>query len=988
MAKNTYKQDATPPSRGNEPRPTRAPQPRPAAPEPAAPRENRRAAEPKAAPKAPRKPLKLPSIKLGAVFGFLRDRRFQLFLGFFFLLASLYLTFAFFSFLFTGHADQSVVEGLDHTPVKEAGQQSGNWLGLVGAFAAQLLIYKGFGVAAFALIPIVFFLGYKIVFRRAGVSVSYVLALCLFIMGWLSVLLGYVVLTMQAPDADPNLGYRLDFLSGGIGYEAAVWLDSLIGWGTVLLLAFVLISFVVFFFNVTSITLPRFGAEGEEDADSATSEASGNRPAYAAAGAYTDDAAEENEPDLGFVVRDTRPVAPQPAAIQADDEQDDEEAYTTPDAPIVATGPVASPAFHMAPSAAPVAAGAVALTTAAGTAVPMSVAAATTVVGAASAAAAMAAGGTTAAPKGPSFSIEAPTDPEPMTMAPSRVPTPLSLSDLADDNTPLPPSSEKSVLPTPALQIEAKPGELDPAAGADMARIADDDEDMETMPAVNYDPTLDLSRYLYPTLELLNDYGVAKAQVTKEELEANKDRIVETLGHYGINIASIKATIGPTVTLYEIVPDAGVRISKIKSLEDDIALSLAALGIRIIAPIPGKGTIGIEVPNTKKEMVSIRSVFATEKFANTEMDLPIAFGRTITNEVFVVDLAKMPHLLMAGATGQGKSVGLNVILASLLYKRHPATLKFVLVDPKKVELSIFNKIERHFLAKLPDTEEAIITDTKKVVNTLNSLCMEMDKRYDLLKDAGCRNLKEYNRKFIERRLNPKKGHRFMPFIVLVIDELADLMMTAGKEVETPIARLAQLARAIGIHLIVATQRPSVNVITGIIKANFPCRISFKVTSKIDSRTILDAGGADQLVGQGDMLISQGSDIIRVQCAFIDTPEVDRLCDYIGEQQGYPDAYLLPEVVGESGGGSGDLEDMDPAQRDSMFEEAARVIVTHQQGSTSLLQRRLKLGYNRAGRLIDQLEHAGIVGPFEGSKAREVLIPDEYSLEQLLNTLPK
>ncbi|MBC6699094.1 FtsK/SpoIIIE family DNA translocase [Hymenobacter puniceus] len=931
---------------------------------------------------------------MGAVFGFLRDRRFQLFLGFFFLLASLYLTFAFFSFLFTGHADQSVVEGLDHTPVKEAGQQSGNWLGLVGAFAAQLLIYKGFGVAAFALIPIVFFLGYKIVFRRAGVSVSYVLALCLFIMGWLSVLLGYVVLTMQAPDADPNLGYRLDFLSGGIGYEAAVWLDSLIGWGSVLLLAFLLISFVVFFFNVTSITLPRFGAEGEEqDAEPATSAASsGNRPAYAAASAYTDDEAEENEPDLGFVVRDTRPAAPQPAAALADDEQDDEDAYTTPDAPIVTTGSVASPVFQITPNVAPVAAaaGAVALTTAAGTAVPMSVAAAGTVVGAASAAASMAAGGAAATPKGPSFSIEAPADPEPITVEPSRVPTPLSLADLADDNTPLPPSSEKPALPTPApaLQIEAKPGELDPAAGADMARIADDDEDMETMPAVNYDPTLDLSRYLYPTLELLNDYGVAKAQVTKEELEANKDRIVETLGHYGINIASIKATIGPTVTLYEIVPDAGVRISKIKSLEDDIALSLAALGIRIIAPIPGKGTIGIEVPNTKKEMVSIRSVFATEKFANTEMDLPIAFGRTITNEVFVVDLAKMPHLLMAGATGQGKSVGLNVILASLLYKRHPATLKFVLVDPKKVELSIFNKIERHFLAKLPDTEEAIITDTKKVVNTLNSLCMEMDKRYDLLKDAGCRNLKEYNRKFIERRLNPKKGHRFMPFIVLVIDELADLMMTAGKEVETPIARLAQLARAIGIHLIVATQRPSVNVITGIIKANFPCRISFKVTSKIDSRTILDAGGADQLVGQGDMLISQGSDIIRVQCAFIDTPEVDRLCDYIGEQQGYPDAYLLPEVVGESGGGSGDLEDMDPAQRDSMFEEAARVIVTHQQGSTSLLQRRLKLGYNRAGRLIDQLEHAGIVGPFEGSKAREVLIPDEYSLEQLLNTLPK
>ena len=977
MAKNTYKQDTNPPNRANEPRPTRAPQPRPAAPEAAAPRENRRATDPKAASKPPRKPLKLPVIKLGAMFGFLRDRRFQLFLGFFFLLASLYLTFAFFSFLFTGQADQSVVEGLDHTPVKEAGQQSGNWLGLVGAFAAQLLIYKGFGVAAFALIPIVFFLGYKIVFRRAGVSVTYVLALCLFIMGWLSVLLGYVVLTMQAPDADPNLGYRLDFLSGSIGYEAAVWLDSLIGWGTVLLLAFLLISFVVFFFNVTSIALPRFNMEGQGETDTSPVEA---HSAYgaSAAGLLEED---ELEPDMGFVVRDTRPAAPQSAAAQYNSE-DDEPEYAMPDAPIVTTGPVASPAFGVAPVAGALAGAAGAGAALASGAVPMSVAA--------GAAATVAAGGASAAAKGPSFSFETPTDPEPLAVASSSVPTPLSLADLADDDTPLPPNKEKPAphSETPALQIASKPGELDPAAGADMARIADDDDDMDTMPTVNYDPTLDLSRYQYPTLELLNDYGVAKAQVTKEELEANKDRIVETLGHYGINIASIKATIGPTVTLYEIVPDAGVRISKIKSLEDDIALSLAALGIRIIAPIPGKGTIGIEVPNTKKEMVSIRSVFATEKFANTEMDLPIAFGRTITNEVFVVDLAKMPHLLMAGATGQGKSVGLNVILASLLYKRHPATLKFVLVDPKKVELSIFNKIERHFLAKLPDTEEAIITDTKKVVNTLNSLCMEMDKRYDLLKDAGCRNLKEYNRKFIERRLSPKKGHRFMPFIVLVIDELADLMMTAGKEVETPIARLAQLARAIGIHLIVATQRPSVNVITGIIKANFPCRISFKVTSKIDSRTILDAGGADQLVGQGDMLISQGSDIIRVQCAFIDTPEVDRLCDYIGEQQGYPDAYLLPEVVGESGGGSGDMEDMDPAQRDAMFEEAARVIVTHQQGSTSLLQRRLKLGYNRAGRLIDQLEHAGIVGPFEGSKAREVLVPDEYSLEQLLNTLPK
>jgi S-DNA-T family DNA segregation ATPase FtsK/SpoIIIE len=929
------------------------------------------------------------------MFAFVRDRRFQLFLGFFFLLGSLYLTIAFLSFLFTGHADQSVVAGLDRTPVKEAGQESGNWLGLVGALVAQAFIYKGFGVAAFALIPIVFFLGYKIVFRRAGVSVSYVLALCVFIMGWLSVLLGYVVHSMQAPDADPALSHRLDFLSGGIGYEAALWLDSLIGWGTVLLLAFLLISFVVFFFNVTTLNLPRFGTEQDDD-DEAVPAPHNQFGQPSVRGNYAAPAAleEDEEKDFGMTVRSLRPtpaatpVVP-PVVAETFDTDDSEEA----DAPLVMSGSVASPAPNVAPVVgAGVTAGVTAGAAVAGTALPLTVAPATTAisaVAAAGAAATVAAAGAVA-PKGPSFSIESAVDPEPVAVLPTRVPTPLSLADLADDNTPLPTTSNPQPAANnqqPTLQITT-PNELDPAAGADMAVIADEDEDADAMPAVNYDPTLDLSRYQYPTLELLNDYGQAKAQVSKEELEANKDRIVETLGHYGINIASIKATIGPTVTLYEIVPDAGVRISKIKSLEDDIALSLAALGIRIIAPIPGKGTIGIEVPNTKKEMVSIRSVFSTEKFAHTEMDLPIAFGRTITNEVFVVDLAKMPHLLMAGATGQGKSVGLNVILASLLYKRHPAQLKFVLVDPKKVELSIFNKIERHFLAKLPDTEEAIITDTKKVVNTLNSLCMEMDRRYDLLKDAGCRNLKEYNRKFIERRLNPKKGHRYLPFIVLVIDELADLMMTAGKEVETPIARLAQLARAIGIHLIVATQRPSVNVITGIIKANFPCRISFKVTSKIDSRTILDAGGADQLVGQGDMLISQGSDIIRVQCAFIDTPEVDRLCDFVGEQQGYPDAYMLPEVVGESGGGNGDLEDMDPAQRDSMFEEAARVIVTHQQGSTSLLQRRLKLGYNRAGRLIDQLEHAGVVGPFEGSKAREVLIPDEYSLEQLLNTLPK
>ncbi|SFB94784.1 DNA segregation ATPase FtsK/SpoIIIE, S-DNA-T family [Parapedobacter composti] len=501
-----------------------------------------------------------------------------------------------------------------------------------------------------------------------------------------------------------------------------------------------------------------------------------------------------------------------------------------------------------------------------------------------------------------------------------------------------------------------------------------------------YDPKLDLSGYQYPTLDLLRDYGSGKITVNNHELEANKDKIVETLGNYNIEIAKIKATIGPTVTLYEIIPKPGVRISKIKNLEDDIALSLAALGIRIIAPMPGKGTIGIEVPNSHPEMVSMRSVLATEKFQHTDMDLPIALGRTISNEVYIADLAKMPHLLVAGATGQGKSVGINAILTSLLYKKHPAELKLVLVDPKKVELSLFKKIERHFLAKLPGEEDAIITDTKKVINTLNSLCIEMDARYDLLKNAQVRNLKEYNAKFINRRLNPEEGHRYLPFIVLIIDEFADLMMTAGKEVETPIARLAQLARAVGIHLVIATQRPSVNIITGTIKANFPARLAFRVLSKVDSRTILDSGGADQLIGRGDMLLATGSDLIRIQCAFVDTPEVEEISDFIGSQRGYPSAMLLPEYVGEDG--EGGLEDFDLSDRDAMFEEAARLVVLHQQGSTSLIQRKLKLGYNRAGRIIDQLEAAGIVGPFEGSKAREVLFPDEYSLEQFLEGLKK
>ena len=507
----------------------------------------------------------------------------------------------------------------------------------------------------------------------------------------------------------------------------------------------------------------------------------------------------------------------------------------------------------------------------------------------------------------------------------------------------------------------------------------------ENVPLGDYDPTLDLSSYQLPPVDLLEDHNFGGDPISDEELNSNKDKIVNTLIDYKIEIKSIKATVGPTVTLYEIVPAPGVRITKIKNLEDDIALSLAALGIRIIAPIPGKGTIGIEVPNSEPEVVSMRTIISAKKFQTSKYELPIALGKTISNETFVIDLAKAPHMLVAGATGQGKSVGLNAIITSLLYKKHPSQLKFVLVDPKKVELNIYSKIERHFLAKLPDDEdEAIITDVQKVVNTLNSLTIEMDARYDLLKKAHARNIKEYNHKFVKRSLNPENGHRFLPYIVVVIDEFADLIMTAGKEVEMPIARIAQLARAVGIHMIVATQRPSTNIITGVIKANFPTRVAFKVASMIDSRTILDSPGANQLIGRGDMLISQGSDLVRVQCAFVDTPEVEKINDFIGSQKGYPSALLLPEYVGDTS--SNEAGEVDMSNKDAFFEEAARVVVANQSGSTSLIQRRFSIGYNRAGRIIDQLEAAGIVGPFEGSKARQVLIPDEASLEHLLKGL--
>lgn len=539
-----------------------------------------------------------------------------------------------------------------------------------------------------------------------------------------------------------------------------------------------------------------------------------------------------------------------------------------------------------------------------------------------------------------------------------------------------PENTDQSLEHTGDEDLELK---IEKAANEEMLDHSDD------KPLGDYDPTLDLSSYKLPTFDLLDEHDPGSGKVGEEELISNKNRIVKTLEDYKIQIKSIKATVGPTITLYEIVPAPGVRISKIKNLEDDIALSLAALGIRIIAPIPGRGTIGIEVPNSEPEIVSMRSIITSRKFQNSKFELPIAFGKTISNETFMIDLTKAPHMLVAGATGQGKSVGLNAIITSLLYKKHPSQLKFVLVDPKKVELNIYSKIEKHFLAKLPDEEESIITDVQRVVATLHSLTIEMDQRYDLLKKAHARNMKEYNHKFVKRQLNPEKGHRFLPYIVVIIDEFADLIMTAGKDVEMPIARIAQLARAVGIHMIIATQRPSTNIITGVIKANFPTRVAFKVASMIDSRTILDSPGANQLIGRGDMLITQGSDLVRVQCAFVDTPEVEKINDYVGAQQGYPSAMILPEYTGGDGE-SAEPGEVDLSKRDSMFEEAARVVVANQSGSTSLIQRRFSIGYNRAGRIIDQLEAAGVVGPFEGSKARQVLIPDEYELEKLFDTI--
>ncbi|KAF2331423.1 MULTISPECIES: DNA translocase FtsK [Flavobacterium] len=783
-------------------------------------------------------------------------------LGCLLVLFSIALLVAFISFYVNGQwqNDQSVVDQLgDRTEVAE------NWLGKFGAYLADLIIYRGFGLASFIFVRLFFLTGMFLALELSTQKLKNTWFWDIFAIIVVSVLFGFFA--TSAPE-----------LGGTIGYELNLFLQDYIGkTGTLLTLLFGLIIYLIFKIKLSPEKIQSYFDSTKKEFKS---ELDTLKPAV-------------NQPESAYNLEEF-------AIVEEKQEEDDPELDN----------------IHIK-------------------------------------------------------TVDSQFEINKEALKPT-----ISHSSEIELNPVLKPITPKQELPL------VSPDEAFVIEKAEEEDIIEENLASRLVADFGlFDPTLDLSNYKFPTIDLLKEYSTGGITINQEELEENKNRIVDTLRNYKIEIAQIKATVGPSVTLYEIVPEAGIRISKIKSLEDDIALSLSALGIRIIAPIPGKGTIGIEVPNKNPTMVSMKSVIGAAKFQEAEMELPIALGKTISNETFVVDLAKMPHLLMAGATGQGKSVGLNAVLTSLLYKKHPAEVKFVLVDPKKVELTLFNKIERHYLAKLPDTEDAIITDNAKVVNTLNSLCVEMDNRYSLLKDAMVRNIKEYNEKFKSRKLNPEAGHRFLPYIVLVVDEFADLIMTAGKEVEVPIARLAQLARAIGIHLIIATQRPSVNVITGLIKANFPARIAFRVTSKIDSRTILDTQGADQLIGRGDLLYTNGNDVIRVQCAFIDTPEVEKITDFIGGQKAYATAYLLPEFVGEE---SGINLDIDISERDTLFREAAEIIVNAQQGSASLLQRKLKLGYNRAGRLIDQLEAAGIVGPFEGSKARSVNILDLNALDQFFN----
>ncbi|EAZ94668.1 cell division protein [Flavobacteria bacterium BAL38] len=808
------------------------------------------------------------------------SRQQKFILGILLIFLSIALLLSFISYFITGNNDQNVVNELANRSAK-----ADNWLGKFGAYLADFFLYKGFGVASFIFVRILFLIGAYLILDMALSKLKKSFFWDIYLIIFISVIFGFFWEYL------PQLG-------GTVGFEMNLFIQDYIGkTGTLLVLLFGIVLFLVFKIKMSPESFTKVfekpQAEFNED--------------IAAAKVVSPIAEEIQDEEINTDLPITTPSNTKDDFILTEDEEEmgNFELKTYP-----STFEIDKEALKPTIASA----------------------------------------------------SELNLDPKP------KVETP-EVTNFSIEDRSIP---KEDFVTEDAFVIEKIEEEV--LVEENLAAKLVQDFGL-------FDPTLELSHYQFPPIDLLKEYSSGGITINQAELEENKNKIVDTLKNYSIGISQIKATVGPTVTLYEIVPEAGIRISKIKNLEDDIALSLAALGIRIIAPIPGKGTIGIEVPNNNPTMVSMKSVISSPKFQTAEMELPIALGKTISNETFVVDLAKMPHLLMAGATGQGKSVGLNAVLTSLLYKKHPAEVKFVLVDPKKVELTLFNKIERHYLAKLPDGGDAIITDNTKVINTLNSLCIEMDNRYSLLKDAMVRNIKEYNEKFRNRKLNPENGHRFLPYIVLVVDEFADLIMTAGKEVETPIARLAQLARAIGIHLIIATQRPSVNVITGMIKANFPARIAFRVTSKIDSRTILDSGGADQLIGRGDLLYTQGNEIVRVQCAFVDTPEVDKICDFIGSQKAYPEAYLLPEYVGEE---SGIKLDIDISERDSLFRDAAEVIVTAQQGSASLIQRKLKLGYNRAGRLIDQLEAAGIVGPFEGSKARSVLIPDLVALEHFLN----
>ncbi|MFO7879177.1 MAG: DNA translocase FtsK 4TM domain-containing protein [Bacteroidales bacterium] len=792
----------------------------------------------------------------------LKDERFKVTLGLFFIGFAILLALSFTSYLFTWQEDQSKLDIPLTELFTDVSIKVDNWIGKLGATLSNSFIHNGFGLASFVFIFIFLIIGFRLLKLRLF-PLRKSLFLSLTGMIWVSVLLGFI------------FSDKMFYLGGAHGYFLAQWLNAFIGKaGTIMLLLLSFFAILIFSYKpalgiiknlLKKIKHINSGQLQEDDNDLQSADNKSSQPEESPASPSSQ--SDEHSPETETDKTDSEIESIQPEVIRPSVNPDTETSQNESETP------------------------------------------------------------------------ENPDDEE---------------------------DEIKLEVDDSYMTAEQKQNEK--------VKISNDGD---------YDPTLDLSNYKMPPVELLEDHQTDRTEVSEKDLKENSDRIVNTLQDYNIEIARISATVGPTVTLYEIVPAKGVRISKIKNLEDDIALSLAALGIRIIAPIPGKGTIGIEVPNRRPEIVSMRSVLTSPEYLNTKYELPVVIGKKINNDPMIFNLAKMPHLLIAGATGQGKSVGLNAIITSLLYKKHPAQLKFVMVDPKKIELSFYSKLERHFLAKLPDEEEPIITDTQKVIHTLNSLTKEMDMRYDLLKKAGARNIKEYNKKYITRKLNPEKGHHYLPYIVVIVDEFADLIQTAGKEIEGPIARLAQLARAIGIHLIIATQRPSTNVITGTIKANFPARISFRVSSSIDSRTILDSTGANQLIGRGDMLINDGQNLVRAQCAFVDTPEIEDITEYIGSQQGYPSALILPEPDTEDS----ETAKVDPNEKlDENFEDAARLVVRHQQGSTSLIQRKLSIGYNRAGRIIDQLEATGIVGPFEGSKARKVLYPDEYALEQYLNSL--